>query len=123
MSAVRRAWLTAAALLCAPAAVPVSASDAMDEEIDFLLESVTTSDCIFIRNEREHDAEDARDHLQMKRERGARHYDNAEEFIERIASRSSWSGERYRVRCGDEEVDAEVWFTELLASYRSRPAG
>lgn len=103
-------------------AAPVRAAG-MDEEIDFLIQSVADSQCTFIRNGREHDAGAARDHLQMKRERGRRHYDSTEEFIERIASRSSWSGKDYWIRCGDAEPEtARDWFLSRLKVFRERGA-
>lgn len=103
-------------------------SDSMDVEIDFLLATVAGSDCVFIRNGKEYDGEDAQKHLQMKRERGRKHYDNSEEFIERIASQSSWSGKPYRIRCGADEENAGDWFTSLLEAFREgagagNPAG
>jgi len=96
----------------------------MNAEIDHLLATVVDSGCIFIRNGSEHDAAAARDHLQMKRERGRRYYDSTEQFIERIASRSSWSGKDYRIRCGGaSEVTARDWFTSVLADYRNARGG
>ena len=96
---------------------------AMNAEIDHLLETVAGSDCVFVRNGDEHDAAAARDHLQMKRERGRRYYDSTEQFIERIASRSSWSGKDYHIRCGAEpEQAARDWFTAVLEKYRSTAA-
>lgn len=95
--------------------------DTMNTEIDYLLESVASSDCTFIRNGDEHQAADARDHLQMKRRRGKRYFDTTEEFIERLASKSSWSGKVYRIRCGSEEVDAADWFNARLAEQRTQP--
>ncbi|HSD69158.1 MAG TPA: DUF5329 family protein [Woeseiaceae bacterium] len=109
--------MSVAAILACPAALADDA--AMDAEIDFLLESVAASDCIYIRNGKEHSGAAARDHLQMKRERGRKYYDTTEEFIERIASKSSWSGKPYRIRCGDTEEDAGAWFNRALESYRN----
>ena len=95
----------------------------MNAEIDYLLEAVAGSDCVFIRNGDEHDAAAARDHLKMKRKRGRRYYDSTEQFIERIASRSSWSGKDYHIRCGAEpEQTARDWFTAVLDKYRSTAA-
>ena len=92
----------------------------MQIEIDFLLDTVVSSDCVFTRNGKEYDAQAARDHLQMKRKRGQRYYDDTENFIEKIASQSSWSGEDYLIRCGDEpQQTAKEWFTALLQLYRS----
>jgi len=94
----------------------------MDAEIDFLLDTVVTSNCVFVRNGSEYKAEAARDHLKMKRKRGKRYFDNAEEFIEKIASQSSWSGKSYMIQCGDEpRQTANAWFTALLKKYRARP--
>jgi Family of unknown function (DUF5329) len=90
----------------------------MDAEIDYLITQVAASDCTFIRNGREHDAEAASEHLQMKRERGKRHYDTTEQFLERIASKSSWSGKEYRIRCGGTTSTTKEWFSARLAAYR-----
>jgi low affinity Fe/Cu permease len=110
--------ISVAAVLACPA---VYADDAaMDAEIDFLLTSVAESGCIYIRNGKEHSGEAARDHLQMKRERGRKYYETTEQFIERIASKSSWSGKPYRIRCGDTEEDASAWFTRALDSFRKQ---
>lgn len=93
----------------------------MDQEIDFLISAVADSSCTFVRNGREHDAARASQHLQMKRERGSKYYDTTEQFIERIASRSSWSGKDYLIRCGDgAAVTANEWFNARLAEYRAR---
>ena len=105
------------ALTMAPA---IAAGEMMDTEIDYLLESVASSSCTFIRNGKEHEASDARDHLQMKRRRGKRYFDSTEEFIERLASKSSWTGKPYRIRCDGEEVNAGDWFTALLTEHRNR---
>lgn len=91
----------------------------MDTEIDFLVNTVAESSCTFIRNGTEHDAKAASEHLQMKRQRGKRHYDTTELFIERIASRSSWTGKDYQIRCPDGETrTANEWFKARLAEYR-----
>lgn len=120
MTAARCGPIAALALALLFASARGGAGETMDAEIDFLLEAVVASECVFIRNGRAHEAAAAREHLQMKRERGRRHYDSTEEFIERIASRSSWTGEPYRIRCGDDEQDAGAWFGRRLASFRGR---
>jgi hypothetical protein len=48
------------------------------------------------------------------------YFSSADEFIENLASSSSWSGKPYYIRCGDEEQQpASEWFTEVLAEYRN----
>ncbi len=92
----------------------------MDEEIDTLIAEVGDSDCVFIRNGKEHDAKAASEHLQMKRQRGRRHYDTTEQFIDRLASRSSWSGKEYRIRCEDgTSTSANAWLSTKLATLRA----
>lgn len=98
----------------------VHADEQMDREIDHLLDTVATSDCIFIRNGKEHGPEAAKDHLNLKRRRGKRYFSSAEEFVERLASSSSWTGKPYYIRCDDGEQQlASSWFSAVLAEYRS----
>ena len=93
----------------------------MDDEIDFLLTTVGSSECVFIRNGDQHEAAAAQKHLQMKRKRGKRYYDNADEFIEKLASKSSFSGKLYYIQCGDEaEQPAGEWFSAALSTYRAQ---
>ena len=99
------------------------AEDTMNLEIDYLLDTVAASGCVFIRNGSEHEAESARDHLNLKRRRGKRYFSSADEFIDRLASSSSWSGKPYHIRCGEEEQQfAKDWFTAVLEDYRSKQA-
>lgn len=97
-----------------------AANDGMNEEIDYLIAEVALSDCVFIRNGKEHEATAASKHLQMKRQRGKRYYDTTEQFIDRIASKSSWSGKEYRIRCKDgTAMPANAWFSAKLTAFRA----
>ena len=96
-----------------------SVADTMDEEINYLLNAVGESACTFIRNGKGHSARDARAHLNSKRRRNADLFDSAEVFIEKIASKSSMSGQPYLIRCkGKDQQTAAEWFTNQLAQYR-----
>ena len=77
--------------------------DIAEVEIEHLLQFVGSSDCYFIRNDKEHSPEDAESHLRLKYRNGRRYAKTAENFIDRLASESSWSGKVYQVRCGEEE--------------------
>lgn len=93
---------------------------AADPEIDYLLSAVEQSGCTFIRNGAFHSAADAADHLRMKYKRARRHVDSAEEFIDRIASQSSLSGEPYTIECAGSGVQpSRSWLTATLARFRS----
>jgi len=110
-------------LLCAllAASAMTRAETSMDEEIDYLLAAVAGSGCMFIRNGKESEAAAAVDHLQMKRKRGKRYYSSTEEFIERIASSSSWSGKPYFIACGEmDPTPIKDWYLTVLAEFRSK---
>lgn len=115
---MRRLPLT---LLLFFALVPAAhADERMDKEIDHLLAVVASSDCVFIRNGKEHGPQAAKDHLSLKRRRGKRYFSTAEQFIERLASSSSWTGKPYFIRCGNGEQQlASTWFSDVLAVYRA----
>lgn len=118
---IRRIFILCAVVATFAPLLLHATSETMDQEIDYLLSTVAESDCVFIRNGKEYEGEAARKHLQMKRERGRKYYESTDEFIERIASKSSWSGKPYRIRCGDVEEDAGIWFTDVLTLYRDTP--
>ncbi|UCG71392.1 MAG: DUF5329 domain-containing protein [Chromatiales bacterium] len=98
-------------------ALPALAEDA---EIEFLLTSVEQSGCTFIRNGDAHPPADAADHLRMKYDRAGSRVKGAEQFIDRIASKSSLSGRPYTIQCGDgEPYPTKRWLTERLAEYQA----
>ena len=91
-------------------------------EIDFLLKTVEQSPCVFNRNGKNYPSEKATKHLRKKYNYGLRKYDHitAEQFIEHIASKSSWTGRPYTIQCGDDPVTpSAVWLTDQLSRYRA----
>jgi len=107
-------WALVAVLLLMSAAVR-----AEDQEVAYLLDWIRESHCIFVRNGDDHSAVEAADHLQMKYKRVRRWIDDADEFVERIASGSSISGNPYLVRCpGIAEQTSQHWLTQELLAYR-----
>lgn len=52
----------------------------------------------FIRNGQEHTPAAAADHLQMKREKAGSRIKTAKDFIDKIATQSSMSGELYMIK-------------------------
>lgn len=98
----------------------VSIADTKDAEIDYLLREMGTSGCTFIRSGKRYKGIAAREYLASKRQRNAQFINSAEEFIEKIASKSSTSGEPYYIDClGKEEQPAGEWFTALLIKRRN----
>ncbi len=115
-------WLSlvAALVLLMPAAA--IAGDA-EVEIEHLISTVGDSSCTFIRNGSRHDAEDAASHMRMKYRRGKRYATTAELFIERLASKSSFSGKPYKIECpGSDAAPSGDWLMARLHEFREQQA-
>jgi len=98
-------------------------ADQTSAEVEYLLTTMSASDCTFIRNGKEYDAADAESHLRMKYQRGKRYAPTTELFIERLASKSSMSGKPYYIECeGEERTTSAEWLTALLEDYRGMSA-
>jgi hypothetical protein len=88
-------------------------------EIDHLLGFIASSPCRFVRNGEEYDAADARAHIARKYNYAKRWIQTAEQFIEYTATKSSTTGQAYRVICpGGEEPSAD-WLTRELVRFRA----
>ncbi len=98
---------------------PVTMADTAETEIHYLLETIGQSECTFVRNGEAHDATEAESHLRMKYRNGKFWIDDAEHFIERIASKSSWSGKPYFIDCPDADREPSAdWLSDKLAAHR-----
>lgn len=89
-----------------------------ETEIQHLLGFVENSGCTFIRNGSENSPQAAADHLRLKYNRGKRYVNTAEQFIDRLASESSWTGNKYTINCGAEVQESGVWLHQALTEYR-----
>ena len=106
-----------AVIATAAAAVPANAQ----AEINYLITTVATSNCEFNRNGQWFDAKQASAHLRDKYHSPfARPFiGSAEDFIARIASRSSVTGREYAIRCvGQPAEPSAQWLWQRLAAYR-----
>ena len=115
-------WLSlvAALVLLMPAA---AIADGAEVEIEHLITTVGESGCTFIRNGSRHDAEDAASHMRLKYRRGKRYATTAELFIERLASKSSFTGKPYKIECpGSDAVPSGDWLMARLHEYREQQA-
>jgi hypothetical protein len=91
-------------------------------EINYLLASVASSSCDFYRNGTWYDGKRAQAHLRYKYESLAARglINTAEDFIELAASKSSFSGRAYAIRCaGRATVPSSQWLWEALVRYRA----
>jgi hypothetical protein len=95
-------------------------------EIEYLLSAIASSDCRFYRNGSWYDAKSAAEHLRYKYESllAKDLIRDADDFIDRAATKSSISGRDYAIKCeGVAEVSSRQWLTGLLVSYRASHAG
>jgi len=122
LQAILGLLLVVALLPAARAAPPASAQ----AEINYLLQFVENSGCEFYRNGSWFDAAKAQAHLREKYELLANgdQINSAEDFIEQTATKSSLSGQPYKVRCGGgEPVTTNQWLrAALVALRRGTPA-
>jgi hypothetical protein len=95
---------------------------AEDKEIAFLLSYIAESDCIFIRNGDEYQAKAASEHLEMKYNHVRNRIKSAENFIDKIATKSSFSGRPYEVLCNSARLPTKTWLEEALAAHRTSVA-
>jgi hypothetical protein len=122
---VRLTSLLAALLFVSPVhADPLSA--VARGEIEALLSRLAASGCQFERNGTWYAAAEAQAHLQRKldylADRGA--VASAEQFIERAATKSSMSGQAYRVKCGPQPaVPSGQWLYPELQALRGAGSG
>jgi hypothetical protein len=101
---------------------PTYAAMESGEEIAHLLDFVARSPCAFIRNGRVYPAAEARAHLERKYAALKDRIRTAEDFINLAASRSSLSGESYRVRCNlGQEQETSAWLGSELVRFRRQP--
>ena len=106
-------------LLLALLAARVTADDSTEAEIQHLLAFVAASGCDFQRNGSVHNPESAADHLRLKYRRGSKYVDSAEQFIDRLATRSSWTGKPYTVTCDSQTRPSGEWLHGELDAYRA----
>ena len=90
--------MTTGLLHAADGAMPPAERTLVDRLIDAVGKRV---DATFIRNGSSYSAEDAATFLRKKFEAQGDELKSAEEFIDRIATKSSMSGEGYRVKLAD----------------------
>ncbi|MCC6409977.1 MAG: DUF5329 family protein [Planctomycetes bacterium] len=92
------------------------------QKIEQLLAAIEKSGATFVRNGDEHTAKEAAEHLRSKW-RDAVEVRTARDFIEHCATKSSLSGEPYRMKFGDgTTVTTRDWLTQKLATLENAGA-
>jgi len=113
------ATLALAAAFAAPAAYATPDAKA-SAEIDQLLSAIQTSNCTFVRSGQEYDGNAARRHLEFKLGFVRSRLDTADQFVDKLASSSSSTGEPYHIRCGSTDNLARPWLDAKLKAIRGQ---
>jgi hypothetical protein len=115
----RSTLLFAAMLLCLASATAADEISVQEKEkIEYLINQLESmKDATFIRNDKEYDARTAALFLRRKWQMNKDKVRTSEDFIERIASRSSTTGKPYRIRMKDgREIECGDYLREMLIS-------
>ena len=113
---------TAAGLFCLLMLLSshTSAAAGTTEEIASLLLFIEQSECTFIRNGNHYDALKAREHIEKKYAYYKERISSAEDFILYSATKSSITGEPYRVICKGVNMITSDWLKAELAQLGRR---
>jgi len=100
-------------------AICLAVQPEVDAEIRALLSVVSSSGCDFKRNGTLHSSTNAAEHLALKYSRGERYAATTEDFIDRLASKSSCTGKAYGVVCQGDETPSGEWLHARLLELRT----
>jgi hypothetical protein len=90
------------------------------EEIASLLLFIEQSECTFIRNGKHYDSLEAREHIEKKYAYYKERINTAEDFILYSATKSSITGEPYRVICKGVNMFTSDWLNQELDELSKR---
>ncbi len=95
--------------------------ESQQAEVDYLLNTLETSDCTMIRNGTAHTGAEGASHARRKYRYFSGQISSTEEFIEFSASKSTRSGKPYTIECpGQEPVASQQWLLKRLREYRGQ---
>ncbi len=98
----------------------ISCAAGTTEEIISLLLFIEQSECTFIRNDKYYDALKAREHIEKKYAYYKERITTAEDFILYSATKSSITGEPYRLICNGVNMVTSDWLNMELSEMRTR---
>jgi len=90
-------------------------------EVQYLFKALENSGCTFNRNGSWYSAAEASVHLQKKYKYLIDHnsISDTESFIDNAATKSSFSGKAYEVKCNEAKpIESRQWFITTLKNYR-----
>ncbi len=94
----------------------------VQQEINYLIGYIADSGCAFQRNGTWNDSKAAAAHVRKKYDFLAKrgHIKTTEDFVDKAATESSFSGKPYEIKCGDATaIPSGLWLSQELARYRA----
>lgn len=94
-----------------------------NREINYLLNFVASTDCKYERNGDMHSGKEAVKHIKKKYNYYEDDIETTEDFIKFSATKSTISGDRYKIHCANQPpVQSSVWLLSELSLYRTQTA-
>ena len=119
MSLLHRPLMVLTLFLCAWSNTSFAAT-VKEVEINHLLQFIGNTNCTFIRNGESHPSLEAKSHIERKYNYAKSKIKSAEDFIQYAATKSSMSGEYYKIICAGNENTSKQWLLNELAAFRNR---
>ena len=110
----------ASLLVVATVLTPLGSQADTELEIKHLFEYIQNSNCTFVRNGKEYNRKETLAHIQKKYEYAKRRITSAEDFIKYTATKSSLSGQPYKVVCDGRKILSAEWFMAELRRFRGK---
>ncbi|MCB1189130.1 MAG: DUF5329 domain-containing protein [Leptospiraceae bacterium] len=89
-------------------------------KIKLLIDKVETCNCKFIRNGSEHSPKDAKSHLELKLSKAGSRIKTAEQFIQYLATKSSFTGRPYYILENGKKIPSATWLKEKLKEIENK---
>ncbi len=94
---------------------------AQRQEVEHLLVFIKNSACVLNRNGTDYPAEEGLQHIKKKYDYFRDDIKNTEDFIALAATKSTMSGEYYKVKCpGKKTINTQHWLLSELKKYREK---
>jgi hypothetical protein len=108
----------ASLLVVATLLTPLGSQADTELEIKHLFEYIQNSNCTFVRNGKEYNNRETLAHIQKKYVYAKRRITSAEDFIKYTVTKSSLSGQPYKVVCDGRKILSAEWFMAELNRFR-----
>jgi hypothetical protein len=103
------------------ATVSMNVHSSTEDEINYLLNFVSTTDCKYERNGTMYNGVKAAAHIKRKYNYYLDDIKTTEDFIKLSATKSTMSGKYYKIHCQNKiAIKSQDWLLKALTSYRKK---